>query len=90
MYVSLKWKFKVSFHDKYVYANVVYWKLNFKLKTNTFATSEEIVNRCISIWDRENLYNREGQTDSTPVDEYHFTWTTKGVRCNPKFQFSFM
>ena len=25
--------------------------------------------------------NREGQTDHTPGGKYHFTWTTKGVRC---------
>ena len=37
---------------------------------------------------RENLENREGQTDSTPlVEKYHCTWTTKGVRCYPKSQF---
>ena len=31
---------------------------------------------------------REGQTDSAPVDIYYSKWTTKGVRCNPKVQFS--
>ena len=35
---------------------------------------------------RENLDNREGQTDSRPVEKYIFTWTTKGVRCQAKFQ----
>ena len=35
---------------------------------------------------RENLDNREGQTDCRPVDKYHFTWTTKGVRCYLKFR----
>ena len=37
---------------------------------------------------RENLCTKEGQTDSTPVDKYRFTWTwtTKGVRCYFKFQ----
>ena len=34
-----------------------------------------------SIETRENLGNREGQTDYTPVDKYQFTWTSKGVRC---------
>ena len=29
---------------------------------------------------RGSFNNREGQTDSTPVDKYHFTWTKKGVR----------
>ena len=29
---------------------------------------------------RDNVNNREGQPDSTPVGKYHFTWTTKGVR----------
>ena len=29
---------------------------------------------------RDNLNNKEGQTESTP-DKYYFTWTTKGVRC---------
>ena len=35
-----------------------------------------------SITPRENLNNREGQSDSTRVDKYclhNFTWTTKGV-----------
>ena len=31
---------------------------------------------------RDNLNNREGQKYSTPVDKYHCTWTTQGVRCN--------
>ena len=35
---------------------------------------------------RENLNNREGQTDSTSVDKYYYTWTTKGVRNYPKFK----
>ena len=35
---------------------------------------------------RENLNKIEGQTDSSPVDKYNFTWTTKGVRCYPVFQ----
>ena len=39
----------------------------------------------ISVPHRQNLNNREEQTDSTPVDKYHFSWTTKGVRCYPKF-----
>ena len=34
---------------------------------------------------RENLDDKEGQTDSTPVDKYQFTWTTKGVRCYLEF-----
>ena len=33
---------------------------------------------------RESLNNREGNTDRTPVDKYHFI--AKGVRCYPKFQ----
>ena len=32
---------------------------------------------------RENLNDREGQSMSTPVDKYPFTWTTQGVRCYP-------
>ena len=28
---------------------------------------------------KENLINREGQTDNKPVDKYQFTWTTKGI-----------
>ena len=30
---------------------------------------------------RENLNDREGQTDNTPVDKYHFTLNKKGIRC---------
>ena len=33
-----------------------------------------------------NLIDREGKTESTPADNYDFTWTTKGVQCYPKFQ----
>ena len=29
----------------------------------------------------EKLDNREWQSESTLVYNYHFTWTTKGVRC---------
>ena len=36
---------------------------------------------------RENLSNREDQTDSTPVDKYNFAWTVKGVRWKSKLQF---
>ena len=35
---------------------------------------------------RENSNNWEGQTDSTHLNKYNFTWTAKGVRCYPKFQ----
>ena len=35
---------------------------------------------------QRELLNIEGQTESTPVDKYIFTWTTKGVRSYPKFQ----
>ena len=35
---------------------------------------------------RENLHIREGQSDSTPLDNYLFTWNNKGVRGYPKFQ----
>ena len=35
----------------------------------------------------ENLDNREGQTDSTAVDKSYFTWTEKGVRCYPNFDY---
>ena len=35
---------------------------------------------------RANLDNRQGQPDSTPVDKYSFTWTTKDVRCYPRFK----
>ena len=31
----------------------------------------------------ERIKITEGHTDSTPVDKYIFTWTTKGVRCHP-------
>ena len=31
---------------------------------------------------RENLNNREGQSDSLPVDKYYVSMTTKGIRCN--------
>ena len=32
---------------------------------------------------RENINNRERQTDCTPVDKYNFIRTTKGARCYP-------
>ena len=35
---------------------------------------------------RENLNNREGQTESKPVDRCYFTRTEKGVRCFPNYQ----
>ena len=35
---------------------------------------------------RENLDDGEGQTDSTPVDKFYFTLTTKAFRCYPKIQ----
>ena len=35
--------------------------------------------------DRENLYNREWQTEYSAVDKYNFIWTKKGIRCYPKF-----
>ena len=31
---------------------------------------------------RENVNNRGGITDNTPVGKYLFTWTTKGVTLN--------
>ena len=33
----------------------------------------------------ENLNSREGRTESTPVDKFHFTQTAKGVQCYPYF-----
>ena len=47
-----------------------------------------------NIWDkllkavRENLYDRDGQTERRHVDKYYVTWTTKGIRCYPKFTLS--
>ena len=35
---------------------------------------------------RENLANREGQTDRKHSDKYYFTWTTKGVRCYHRYK----
>ena len=43
-------------------------------------------NFCICIFSKENSNNREGQTECTPVDKLHFTWTKKGGRCYFKFQ----
>ena len=51
-------------------------------------TSEKIV-----IWrkftgsnQKKNLSNREGQSDSTPVDKYNFILTIKSVGCYSKNQ----
>ena len=38
-----------------------------------------------SLLSRENLNNRKGQRDCTPVGSYHFTWTAKGVRFYPNY-----
>ena len=40
----------------------------------------------VHVYCPERIYDREMQQDSTPVDKYHFSWTTKGVRYYPKFQ----
>ena len=37
---------------------------------------------------KESLNDREGQTDSAPVDNYHFTWIMKDVRGYPQYQIS--
>ena len=34
---------------------------------------------------RENLNDREGKTNSKPVDKYYFTWTTKCARGYPRY-----
>ena len=52
-----------------------------------YAVIYETPSSSYTITARENLYNREGPTDSTPVGKYDYTWTTKGLRYYPQFQF---
>ena len=74
---------KLYQNQKYIFARP---RMIFCIKGNhrNLCTSWYVIH-VDELGSRHNLNNREGQANSTHIEKYIFTWTTKSIRCYPEF-----